>query len=138
MDNIPVVLYVDDEAAFAKLCQNRLDARCGNEVVRVMAAPSAEVAETLLVASLSGGGEIKIVVMDGDLLNNRTLNTEGLVIEMRELGFTGPIIAGSSREEYNTALMKAGCSHRPPPEETLQKHVIPGLIAEILGLKPKQ
>ena len=86
--------------------------------VKLLIAQSIEEATQLFNAN----PDIDIIIMDACVPGNE-LNTVPLVQLFRKT-FTGPIITASSVNEYNFALLEAGCSHNGYSKEGAAKTVL--------------
>jgi CheY-like chemotaxis protein len=96
------VLVVDDEEPI----QNILKAILENEDFHVLQARA--LAEGRDVFDINKN-EIHVIFMDGKLKDGYS---DQFVEEIRQAGFTNPIIAFSGNEDNQKRLIELGCSHR--------------------------
>lgn len=100
-EQLPTIFIVEDNTDTVEAYIEVL--RGSAVVIAATTVPEAE-------AVIASGVPFAAVLMDG-CLTGRDLETEPLVRSLRESGFTGPIIATSSRSEYQERLLAAGCDH---------------------------
>lgn len=100
-ERLPVIFIVEDNADTVEAYTEVL--RGSAVVVAATTVPEAE-------AVIASGIPFAAVLMDG-CLTGHELETEPLVRLLRDGGFPGPVIATSSRSEFQERLLAAGCDH---------------------------
>jgi CheY-like chemotaxis protein len=116
-----VVLVVDDEPFInERICENL--SRMGYVTI---ACRSLREAWDLIWSAVGKASAIDLVIQDGSVSSGYTLRdgtkfssdgeklpcTLKFICELKESGYTGPILANSSSPDYNREMMKAGATH---------------------------
>lgn len=115
------VLFVeDDDGGYFSMTKNL------QEIVERFRATSCESALQLFHASRSIILAFDAIVWDGEVNDGLTFKA---IKEVRDAGFTGPMIAASSNSDWRREQLDAGCDH-----EVIRKSFVPQKLAELLGL----
>lgn len=99
------ILVIEDKEIYVRLYGD-LVRLPGIEIVSVTTLSAARLAFS------ENKEQIVAIVMDECLEGDgQTFDTEELTEEIKQSGFSGPIIASSSSPDINNLLMAAGCTH---------------------------
>ena len=116
---LPTVLVVEDEKEFHRIFRTRLKGR-----VTLIVASDLDEAYHLFIANPN----FAAIVVDACVPGNRP-NALWLVVELRRLGYQGPMVAISSLMRYRIDMLAAGCDH-----ECL-KLELPEKVCQVLHLR---
>ena len=100
------ILIVEDGCSFQDMYERDL------EGYHLLQAYTLQQGRDLFRASAD---EIEIVILDGSLGNNEFGDV--LAKEIREAGYTGPMIATSSSSALNNQLFQSGCNYAARKED---------------------
>ena len=102
---MPRVLIIEDKEEWQEKYRRGLPS-----VVEIVGATNLKDANVAIAQLATGIATFDAIVVDACLRGDDP-DTLHLVERLRAIGFTGPIIAGSNSEYYNSVLMHAGCTH---------------------------
>lgn len=109
-----MLLLVEDYSGYDELFKISLEEAGIN--IEVLSAKTIEEADRLFNQYAKN---IEIIIMDA-CVPGKTPNTMNLIKEILKSGFTGPIVASSSNEEYNEVLVSAGATHSAEKDKAIK------------------
>ena len=112
------LLIVEDLEETQVLWREHIEFAFGDSV-EVRSAYTLPEAKALFFEALGKGKNWHAIVMDACLGGSKP-NTFGLVREIREAGFRGPMIAVSGDPKLRATLMDVGCSHEAEKHEMIE------------------
>jgi DNA-binding response OmpR family regulator len=122
------ILIVEDDANISEGLKEALEFNLKDKAFEIIIAPSVDEARKQFKLN----PDIALITFDGSIEGDgEKPNTRILVEEFKQKGFSGPMIAASSMEDYSKILCDAGCTH------VCKKFDIPEKVVDILCIKNK-
>jgi len=121
-----VVLLVEDDISRLDYYANTITRNSPR--AEILKASTLEEAKQHFAHHFRGVKPISIIVMDGCMNKKSEPDTLPLITEIRNTGFTGPMIAASGSESIKERMMAAGCNH-----SVEHKGLVPMKVLDLLA-----